>query len=171
MGSGLRERSTCPSCTRTAKWRRRSRHSIGSMPHSKRSAVTGLMHGDRANAEQFSAVPTTKRALSSGAALAAASSIPGGKRGLVGSQMISDLAKGESAAGVEVRNISKRFGDVFALKATSFEIESGSFVTLLGPSGSGKTTLLKIIAGFEEPTGGTVRIDGRDMTDVAPHRR
>src|SRR5262249_32245555 len=92
---------------------------------------------------------------------------------LVGSQMISDLAKGASAAaaGVEVRNISKRFGDISALKATSFEIESGSFVTLLGPSGSGKTTLLKIIAGFEEPTGGTVRIDGRDMPDVAPHRR
>ena len=75
------------------------------------------------------------------------------------------------AGGVEVRQVSKCFGDVLALKPTSFRIESGTFVTLLGPSGSGKTTLLKIIAGFEEPTTGSVLIDGSDMTDTAPHRR
>jgi spermidine/putrescine ABC transporter ATP-binding subunit len=78
---------------------------------------------------------------------------------------------GSSANGVEVRDISKRFGDVPALQPTSFIIESGSFVTLLGPSGSGKTTLLKIIAGFEDPTTGSVLINGVDMTDTAPHRR
>src|SRR5262249_28778982 len=73
--------------------------------------------------------------------------------------------------GVEVRGIAKRFGAVDAVRPTTFRVVGGRFVTLLGPSGSGKTTLLKLIAGFEEPTSGTVHIAGREVTHVAPHRR
>jgi ABC-type Fe3+/spermidine/putrescine transport system ATPase subunit len=53
----------------------------------------------------------------------------------------------------------------------SFRVEDGELLTLLGPNGSGKTTLLRLIAGFERPTAGSVRLDGRDLAGVPPHRR
>ena len=52
---------------------------------------------------------------------------------------------------IEIRNISKTFGDFAALKDVSFKVETGELVALLGPSGSGKTSLLRIIAGIEDP--------------------
>ncbi len=70
-----------------------------------------------------------------------------------------------------MRGIAKRFGAVDAVRPTTFRVAGGRFVTLLGPSGSGKTTLLKLIAGFEEPSTGTVHIAGREVTHVAPYRR
>src|SRR5207247_5520707 len=53
----------------------------------------------------------------------------------------------------------------------TLDIESGEFFTLLGPSGCGKTTLLRMIAGFDAPDGGTVFLDGQDMTGIPPERR
>lgn len=72
---------------------------------------------------------------------------------------------------VQIQNVTKRFGGVTALDGISLEIAAGEFFALLGPSGCGKTTLLRLIAGFEEPTMGTLRIQGSDVTQVPPHRR
>src|SRR5687768_962318 len=72
---------------------------------------------------------------------------------------------------IEVRNVSKRFGDFQALDDVSLEVPSGSLTALLGPSGSGKSTLLRVIAGLEQPDSGEIVISGEDATDVAPQRR
>jgi spermidine/putrescine transport system ATP-binding protein len=72
---------------------------------------------------------------------------------------------------VELRGISKRYGQVEAVRSLDLEIARGEFFTLLGPSGCGKTTTLRVIAGFEEPTAGTVLIDGSDMEGMPPFRR
>jgi spermidine/putrescine transport system ATP-binding protein len=72
---------------------------------------------------------------------------------------------------VEIRGLTKRFGGVAAVDAVSLDIRRGEFFSLLGPSGCGKTTLLRMIGGFEEPTAGTILIDGRDMTHVPAYRR
>src|SRR5689334_21810327 len=72
---------------------------------------------------------------------------------------------------VEIDGVTKRFGDVTAVDGVSLEIAAGEFFALLGPSGCGKTTLLRMIAGFEEPGAGTVRIQGDDVTRVPPHMR
>ena len=70
-----------------------------------------------------------------------------------------------------VGNATRRFGDFTALDDVSVEIPSGSLTALLGPSGSGKSTLLRVIAGLERPDAGSVEIDGRDATNLAPQRR
>lgn len=71
--------------------------------------------------------------------------------------------------------LTKEFGNgpekVTAVDAVDLEIEPGEFITLLGPSGCGKTTTLRMIAGFEDPTGGEVVLDGRNMIDTPPNRR
>ena len=70
-----------------------------------------------------------------------------------------------------LQNISKRYGQVNAVEDFNLSVEKGEFVSFLGPSGCGKTTTLQMIAGFEEPTTGTIHIDGSDMTYVAPNAR
>ncbi|MDW3204258.1 MAG: ABC transporter ATP-binding protein [Alphaproteobacteria bacterium] len=72
---------------------------------------------------------------------------------------------------LECANISKNFGAVRAVDDVSFEIPSGSFFSILGPSGCGKTTLMRMIAGFETPSAGDIRIKGRSVVSLAPNRR
>jgi ABC-type Fe3+/spermidine/putrescine transport system ATPase subunit len=72
---------------------------------------------------------------------------------------------------IELDAIGKRFGTVDAVKSVSLTVGEGEFVSLLGPSGCGKTTTLRIVAGFEHPTSGRLRIAGRDMTDVPVEQR
>jgi spermidine/putrescine transport system ATP-binding protein len=74
-------------------------------------------------------------------------------------------------SGVVLENLSKRFGDVQALRDLTLEIEDGEFFSLLGPSGCGKTTTLRLIAGFEEPTTGRILLGGTDVTNRPPNRR
>jgi sulfate transport system ATP-binding protein len=72
---------------------------------------------------------------------------------------------------IEVRNVSKRFGDFQALDDVSIDVGSGSLTALLGPSGSGKSTLLRVIAGLETPDTGEIRLAGDDATLLAPQKR
>jgi len=72
---------------------------------------------------------------------------------------------------IQVHRLTKRFGDVFALRDLDLEIRPGELFFLLGPSGCGKTTLLRALAGFNLPESGTIRFDGEDVTALPPHRR
>jgi spermidine/putrescine transport system ATP-binding protein len=72
---------------------------------------------------------------------------------------------------VELVGLTKRFGETTAVDAIDLHIEKGEFFSLLGPSGCGKTTTLRLVAGFEAPSAGSVRLDGVDVTRLAPNRR
>jgi sulfate transport system ATP-binding protein len=72
---------------------------------------------------------------------------------------------------IEVRNVSRQFGDFQALRDVSLDIDSGELVALLGPSGCGKTTLLRIIAGLETADSGSIYFEGADTTDVHVRER
>ena len=71
----------------------------------------------------------------------------------------------------QLENITKDFDGVQILKPTNLSIYEGEFLTFLGPSGCGKTTTLRIIAGLETPTEGTVKLEGRDVTNLPPYKR
>ncbi len=68
-------------------------------------------------------------------------------------------------------DLSKHYGEVVAVAGIDLEIEPGEFFTMLGPSGSGKTTTLRMIAGFEDPSGGTIELGGEDVGGVPPYDR
>ena len=70
-----------------------------------------------------------------------------------------------------LEKVEKSFGDVTVIPPLDLEIEDGEFVVFVGPSGCGKSTLLRLIAGLEDVTGGTIRIDGEDATTVPPAKR
>ncbi|OQA31480.1 MAG: Spermidine/putrescine import ATP-binding protein PotA [Betaproteobacteria bacterium ADurb.Bin341] len=72
---------------------------------------------------------------------------------------------------LELRNITKRFGRLEAVKEVSLAIEAGEFFTLLGPSGCGKTTILRMIAGFDAPDEGELFLDGKPLSGIAPEKR
>ena len=72
---------------------------------------------------------------------------------------------------LEVRSLAKRFGANVAVDDVSFQVEQGSFVSLLGPSGSGKTTILRMVAGFETPSAGDILLNGDRINQQRPHQR
>ena len=72
---------------------------------------------------------------------------------------------------IEIKGVSKNFGDVLAVDNVDLEIKKGELFSILGASGSGKTTLLRILAGLEIPSQGSILIDGVDMTQLAPYDR
>ena len=72
---------------------------------------------------------------------------------------------------LDLRDLEKAFGANRVVKDFALAVERGEFVSLLGPSGCGKTTVLRMVAGFETPTAGTIRIDGQDVTGLPPNRR
>jgi sulfate/thiosulfate transport system ATP-binding protein len=72
---------------------------------------------------------------------------------------------------IELRDVSKRFGDFVALQDASIRVGDGALTALLGPSGSGKSTLLRIVAGLESPDSGTVTIGGQDVTQAPARTR
>lgn len=72
---------------------------------------------------------------------------------------------------LEIDHITKKFGDFTAVDDVHFQVEEGRFFSILGPSGCGKTTLLRMIAGFLEPTRGSLQIRGKNMIGVSPNRR
>ncbi|AHK46854.1 ABC transporter ATP-binding protein [Ensifer canadensis] len=72
---------------------------------------------------------------------------------------------------LDIHHLEKSFGATRVVKDFNLGIEKGEFVSFLGPSGCGKTTVLRMVAGFETPTSGSIRIDGRDVTRIAANRR
>ena len=70
---------------------------------------------------------------------------------------------------IKVDNLTKKFGGFTAVNNASLEIKQGSITGLIGPNGAGKTTLFNVIAGVHQPTGGTVWLDGEDITGLPPH--
>src|SRR5215471_2428435 len=72
---------------------------------------------------------------------------------------------------IELKNISKQFGGVTAVKDVSFSVNEGELMALLGPSGGGKTTVLRMIAGLEMPTSGDVLIRGQRVNDLLVQQR
>ena len=76
-----------------------------------------------------------------------------------------------SNAVIELKNISKSFGEEDILENFSVEIKKHAFVTILGPSGCGKTTMLRLIGGFETPDSGEILFDGENITNIPPYKR
>jgi putative spermidine/putrescine transport system ATP-binding protein len=77
----------------------------------------------------------------------------------------------DAVPALRLEGVVKRFGDVVAVAGIDLDIADGEFFSMLGPSGSGKTTTLRMIAGFEAPTEGHIRLHGRDVTGVPPFDR
>jgi spermidine/putrescine transport system ATP-binding protein len=77
----------------------------------------------------------------------------------------------ESTPSVELQHVTKRFSDLVAVDDLSLELSGGEFFTLLGPSGCGKTTTLRMVAGFEQPSEGTIQIEGEDVAGLPAHKR
>ncbi|MCH8996964.1 MAG: ABC transporter ATP-binding protein [Proteobacteria bacterium] len=77
----------------------------------------------------------------------------------------------ETRADVEFAGVTKRFGEVLAVDNVSLAVERGAFTTLLGPSGCGKTTSLRLVAGFEQPSAGEIKIGGQSVVGVPAYQR
>ena len=92
----------------------------------------------------------------------------GGGTGTVGAD---DAATGAGDGSVELIGVTKRFGTVTAVDALDIQVHPAEFLSLLGPSGCGKTTTLRMLAGFEEPDEGEIRISGHAVQGVPPHKR
>lgn len=72
---------------------------------------------------------------------------------------------------IDITHVSKAFGEKKALDDINLFVRKGEFMTILGPSGCGKTTLLRLLAGFETASEGEITLNGKDITDLPPHRR
>ncbi|QAV71650.1 ABC transporter ATP-binding protein [Salinibacterium sp. UTAS2018] len=77
----------------------------------------------------------------------------------------------EPEGSVVIEGVTKKFGGAVAVDNISLHVRPGEFLSLLGPSGCGKTTTLRMLAGFEEPTSGSIRISGQDVVGIPPHKR
>ena len=84
---------------------------------------------------------------------------------------MTDAPQGTTALPIEIRDLTKRYGSVYALNSVDLDVHSGEFLTLLGPSGSGKTTLLMAIAGFNRPDSGSIRFGEDEVILTPPHKR
>src|SRR5882672_407967 len=82
-----------------------------------------------------------------------------------------ELRMANETAAIDVENLVRQFGDMFALDHVSVSIRKGEFFSLLGPSGCGKTTLLRCIGGLDIPDDGVIRIDGTDVREIPAHKR
>src|SRR5262245_12210239 len=91
--------------------------------------------------------------------------------GSLGARSRQSPIRGGTMADVALKAISKRFGEKQAVIDLDLSIADGEFVVLLGPTGAGKTTTLRLIAGLERPDAGTIRIAGRDATNLEPAAR
>ncbi|WP_111720676.1 ABC transporter ATP-binding protein [Homoserinimonas sp. OAct 916] len=80
-------------------------------------------------------------------------------------------AQTEETGTVVLESVTKRYGTATAVDSISLRVEAGEFLSLLGPSGCGKTTTLRMLAGFEQPDAGSIRISGQNVIGVPPHRR
>ncbi|MDX1370552.1 ATP-binding cassette domain-containing protein, partial [Pseudomonas sp.] len=74
-------------------------------------------------------------------------------------------------ADLKIRNLKKGFDGTAIIQGVDLDIRDREFVVFVGPSGCGKSTLLRLIAGLEEVSGGTIELDGKDITDMAPAKR
>ncbi len=79
--------------------------------------------------------------------------------------------RGDGSSVIEIDHVTKRFDDYVAVADANFSIGAGEFFSMLGPSGCGKTTTLRMIAGFESPTSGAIRLEGVDVSHTPPHKR
>ena len=77
----------------------------------------------------------------------------------------------EERGSVELVDVTKRFGSTVAVDNVNLEVQPGEFLSLLGPSGCGKTTTLRMLAGFEQPDEGYIRISGKYVQGVPPYKR
>ena len=82
-----------------------------------------------------------------------------------------DVGRAKGGPVIEIDHVTKRFGDYVAVADADFSIASGEFFSMLGPSGCGKTTTLRMIAGFETPTEGAIRLEGADVSKTPPNER
>ena len=89
----------------------------------------------------------------------------------VDSKAEDGTTRGAGQPVVEIDHVVKRFDDYVAVADADFTIGAGEFFSMLGPSGCGKTTTLRMIAGFETPTSGAIRLEGVDVSRVPPHKR
>lgn len=85
--------------------------------------------------------------------------------------MQAEINGADQNIAVEIRNVTKRFGTFTALKDINLDVLDNEFFTLLGPSGCGKTTLLRSIAGFENVSGGSIKLFGDDIASLPPNKR
>ncbi|MDH4354307.1 MAG: ABC transporter ATP-binding protein, partial [Actinomycetota bacterium] len=84
---------------------------------------------------------------------------------------MSEEQRTAEVGSVQLTRVTKKFGEFVAVDDIDLDVKPGEFLSLLGPSGCGKTTTLRMLAGFEEPTAGEIRISGQPVAGVPPHKR
>ncbi len=88
-----------------------------------------------------------------------------------GSDALSDEIGGPDDVVISIDHVTKRFGAFVAVDDAHFDIQRSEFFSMLGPSGCGKTTTLRMVAGFEQPSEGEIRLEGHDVSKVPPYKR